>query len=118
MITLTLPYPPSVNHYWRNIGRGRTIISRRGRRYQINVLAAVLLAGRPRIEGRLSLRMELTMPDRKRRDLDNVCKAMLDALGHAGVYQDDSQIDRLEIVRGVVRAPGAAVVTIEEIKHG
>jgi crossover junction endodeoxyribonuclease RusA len=58
------------------------------------------------------------MPDRYRRDLDNVCKAMLDALGHAGVYQDDSQIDRLEIVRGAVRAPGAAVVMIEEIKHG
>ncbi len=27
---LTLPYPPSVNHYWRRVGL-RTLISREGR---------------------------------------------------------------------------------------
>jgi hypothetical protein len=29
---LTLPYPPSVNHYYRRVGP-RTLISREGREY-------------------------------------------------------------------------------------
>jgi hypothetical protein len=31
--TFMLPYPPSVNHYWRHVG-GKTLVSREGRRYQ------------------------------------------------------------------------------------
>jgi crossover junction endodeoxyribonuclease RusA len=38
-------------------------------------------------------------PDRRRRDIDNVLKAILDALQRAGVYNDDSQISRLYIER-------------------
>jgi len=49
--------------------------------------------------------MDAFPPDRRRRDLDNIAKPVLDALEHAGVYLDDSQIDllltqRREIVRG------------------
>ena len=29
-MVLTLPYPPSINHYWRRVGP-RTLISREGR---------------------------------------------------------------------------------------
>lgn len=115
MIKLNLPYPPTVNTYWRNIGKGRTIISRAGRIYRVDVQAAVLLAGRPRASGRLRLGVLLTMPDNRRRDIDNVLKALLDALGHAGVYDDDSQIDRITVIRGPVVPPGAAVIEIHEI---
>lgn len=118
MIKLDLPYPPTVNTYWRNIGKGRTIISRAGRIYRVDVQAAVLLAGRPRVSGRLRLGVLLTMPDNRRRDIDNVLKALLDALGHAGVYADDSQIDRLSVERVGVAEPGGALVTIEELKGG
>jgi crossover junction endodeoxyribonuclease RusA len=93
---ITLPWPPSINHYWRNF-RGRTVISREGRTFRTNVCA--LLAGggprKPPAGGRIALAMDALPPDRRRRDLDNIQKPVLDALQHAGVYLDDSQIDLL-----------------------
>ena len=103
---VTLPWPPSINHYWRRVGP-RTLISREGRTFRRNVCA--LLGGggprKPPAGGRIALCMDAFPPDRRRRDLDNIAKPVLDALEHAGVYLDDSQIDllltqRREIVRG------------------
>lgn len=39
-------------------------------------------------------------PDKRRRDLDNILKAPLDALTHAGLLIDDEQFDEINIVRG------------------
>jgi len=95
---LALPYPPSVNHYWRH-WRGRTLISRAGREYRAAVCQ--LLArpagqgGEPPRNGRVALCMDAFPPDRRRRDLDNIQKPVLDALEHARTYEDDSQIDFL-----------------------
>lgn len=101
MITsLTLPWPPSVNRYWRNL-QGRTLISADGRKYRTEVVASVLqqLRRLPRLSGRLGVVIMVTPPDKRRRDLDNLFKAILDSLTHAGVWMDDSQIDDLHIVR-------------------
>lgn len=114
--TIELPYPPSVNSYWRNIGRGRTIVSKAGRDYTTAVIAAVLVAGRPATRsGRLAMQIVVNPPDLRRRDLDNVAKGVQDSLCKALVYEDDSQIDRLVIERGRVTKPGNVLVTIEEI---
>lgn len=98
MIRLELPWPPSVNHYWRHVG-AKVLISSEGRRYRQHVAAAVLIAGRPTIAGRIAVSILAAPPDRRRRDLDNMLKAVLDSLAHAGVYEDDSQIDDLAIGR-------------------
>ena len=47
------------------------------------------------------IRMEVIAypPDKRRRDLDNLGKSLLDSLQHAGLYQDDSQIDYLSFER-------------------
>ncbi len=45
------------------------------------------------------------LPDARRRDVDNLLKAPLDALAHAGIYDDDSQIADLSIRKaGIDRA--------------
>jgi crossover junction endodeoxyribonuclease RusA len=106
-VKLSLPYPPSVNTYWRQF-RGRAILSADGRAYRLAVYAAVWSAGRPRIDGRLAVTLEVWTPDRMRRDLDNLPKGILDGLAKAGVYADDSQIDRLTIER-MGRAPHGRV---------
>jgi crossover junction endodeoxyribonuclease RusA len=36
-------------------------------------------------------------PDHRRRDLDNLAKAILDALQHAGVYGNDCQVKLLTL---------------------
>lgn len=110
-LTLELPYPPSVNHYWRRVGM-RTLISREGRRFRARVAAHLSMRRVPRIDGALEVHVTVHPPDRRRRDLDNAMKALLDALAHGGVYEDDGQIDRLEIVRADVVPDGKVVVRI------
>jgi len=53
--------------------------------------------------------MDAFPPDRRRRDLDNLQKSTLDALEHAGLYEDDSQIDLL-IARRCEVAPGGKLI--------
>lgn len=115
MIELTLAAPPTVNTYWRTANRGRgqvTYVSPRGKAYQKSVADAVIDAGLPRIEGRLSVWLGYAAPDRRSRDLDNICKASLDAMQKAGVYDDDSQIDELIVTRLPVKSGGELKVKI------
>ena len=114
MPTYTLPWPPSVNGYWRSF-RGRPIISKRGREFRNDAIAAVLEQGKQRLAGRLSVVFVAHPPDRRTRDLDNHLKAPQDALTAAGVWSDDSQIDDLRIVRGECVKGGKMVVEIREI---
>ena len=125
-LRLTLPWPPSVNHYWRTVpmrgrgGRGtqgfRVVISREGRVYRQRVIARLGGHGRRPLPSRLHVRVVLHPPTRRALDIDNRMKALLDALEHAGVYLDDGQIDRIEIERGGVVKGGAAIVEIEAVK--
>ncbi|MCB9838226.1 MAG: RusA family crossover junction endodeoxyribonuclease [Phycisphaeraceae bacterium] len=115
-LAIDLPYPPSVNHYWRRVGT-RTLISREGRRHRRDVCAALAALGRAPMTGRLSVSIVVHPPDRRRRDLDNLAKALLDALEHAGAYRDDSQIDLLSLERGAVIPRGSVAVEITEVSH-
>lgn len=92
----TLPWPPSVNTYWRHVGH-KTLISKKGREYRDQVCA--LYGNREPLTGRVRVTVWAYMPDRRRRDLDNLLKAPLDAIAKAGWYLDDEQIDDLRIVR-------------------
>jgi crossover junction endodeoxyribonuclease RusA len=100
-----MPFPPSVNHYWRHptTGKlaGRHLISEAGRRYRDAVREQALLERWGKVpEGmRISVQIDAWMPDRRRRDLDNVLKAALDSITYAGVWDDDSSIDHLSIRR-------------------
>lgn len=114
VIELALPFPPSVNHYYRHVG-ARTLISRGGRAYRDAVIALLRSRRSPPLTGRLQVSIQIHPPDRRRRDLDNVQKSLLDALQHAGVYADDSQIDTLTITRRDPVPGGAALVAISEV---
>ncbi len=63
---------------------------------------------------RIALCMDAFPPDRRRRDLDNLQKASLDSLAHAGVFQDDSLIDLLVVRRCNVSKPGHLEIAIYE----
>jgi crossover junction endodeoxyribonuclease RusA len=111
--SLTLPYPPSVNTYWRRNG-GRYFIARAGKAFREAVINEANGCGC--CLSRLRVTVDLFPPDRRRRDIDNVAKALLDALGHARIYGDDSQIDRLHLRRMEVSPPGFCTVLVEEIE--
>lgn len=116
-MNIQLPYPPTVNTYWRMF-QNRMIISKKGRRYRNAVNDVIMrrkVASGP-LTGRLRVVITATMPDKRRRDLDNLNKAVLDGLQNAGVYQDDNQIDELTVIRGEVKRPGWLDIKIIEIQ--
>lgn len=113
-LELELPYPPSINHYWRRVGY-RTLISREGRRFRQRVLAILAALGVKPMAGRLAVQVEVFPPDSRRRDIDNVQKALLDALQHGGAYTDDSQIVQLVIEKREPVDGGKTVVRIRKV---
>jgi len=114
MLKLSIPYPPTVNHYWIQTGKRKTI-GAKGIAYRNEVYYAVRTKkpAEP-LSGRLSVKINATMPDKRRRDLDNILKAALDGLQNAGIYLDDCQIDALEVRRGPVQKPGRLKIEISE----
>lgn len=113
IVSFELPFPPSVDHYWRRVGP-RMLISRNGRKYRNAVAAEIASRRAATLAGRLGVHVIACPPDRRRRDIDNLMKALLDAMQHGGAYRDDSQIDRIEIERGPVVPGGKVIVTIAE----
>jgi len=113
MLELELPYPPSINHYWRRVGP-RTLISREGRRFRQRVMAILAALHIRPLVGDLAVDVEAFPPDRRRRDIDNIQKALLDALEHGGAYADDSQIVRLTIEKCDPVAGGKTRVRIRK----
>lgn len=111
MIIITVPYPPSINNYWRRRGPA-VYVSAAGKRYRRAVAGIVKIAGVKLQQGRLRVNVTLHPPDNRCRDVDNAMKALLDAMERAGVYEDDEQIDELHISRGKPTPGGMAVVAI------
>ena len=114
MTELELPYPPSVNHYYRRVGR-RTLISREGRKFRRHVCSLLAAAGVTPLSGPLRVEIEVYPPDRRRRDIDNVQKALLDALQHGGAFHDDGQIVQLKIEKRRCVPGGRTVVRIGRV---
>jgi len=114
MISLTLPWPPTVNTYWRNV-YGKTMLSRKGRAYRRTAIAEIVRQKAVKgFSGRVSVAIAAYPPDLRARDLDNILKPLLDALHHAGVIEDDSLIDELYVARGEKTEDGAVEVQVFE----
>jgi crossover junction endodeoxyribonuclease RusA len=111
--TVTLPYPPTVNTYWRYtpVGRScRVFLSAKGRDYKKQI--AGLLYGLKPSHGRIQMEVEVNPPDRRKRDLDNILKALLDSM-QGILYMDDEQIDCLIISRRGVVPSGKITISVE-----
>ena len=91
-------------------------LSKRGRAYR-DAVAHELTANPANLithdlTGRLHVVVTLHRGDRRAYDVDNYAKSLLDAMQHCEVFQDDGQIDHLEMIRGEVR-PRAGCVIVE-----
>ncbi|MDN2008472.1 phage N-6-adenine-methyltransferase [Escherichia coli] len=63
----------------------------------------------------VKIRIECHMPDRRRRDLDNLQKAAFDALTKAGFWLDDAQVVDYRVVKMPVTKGGRLELTITEM---
>ena len=113
MIVLNLPLPPSVNSY-RTIFRNRMGISKTGKEFKSQVSDYVVEYKVPKLgAARLEMKVILYPRDKRKQDIDNRIKALWDALGDAGVFDDDEQIDILLIERGEIKKGGGCLVCID-----
>ena len=95
-VTVTLPYPPSANRYWRQ-WQGRTLVSAEARAYKTTAYALALSQGMRPIAGPVSVAVDVYRPA-KRGDLDNSMKVLLDALKGVA-FEDDQQVCELHARR-------------------
>jgi crossover junction endodeoxyribonuclease RusA len=119
-IEILLPWPPSVNMYWRGIvigGRARTLLSEKGNKYRQRAASELLVQGLAGagLDGRFLVDIVLCGPTKARRDVDNFTKGIFDALTYARVWLDDSQVDDVRVTRGPVTKGGAAFVVLTPI---
>lgn len=105
MLNFRLDWPPTVNTYWRwhynkNTGKPSVLLSERGRKYKETGSLRLMQQGvRRGVTARVEILIEAYPPDKRKRDLDNILKPLLDVLQDYGVFEDDEQVDILTIRR-------------------
>lgn len=115
--SFTIDVPVSANQRLIRSKTGKALIE--SKRYRVWFERAVwslkAQRTRPTLNCRLGVSVVLHFSDKRRRDLDNVLKGFLDAMTHAGVWEDDSQIDKLHIVRAEPSKPGKLIAHVWEL---
>lgn len=129
---LTLPYPPSVNNYWKTKIVKRkvtkkmkrrpgltsiTYLSERARKYRIDVGYLVLnqLGRAPNYKGPVAVIVKQFDGPGNRQDIDNSLKSLFDALEHAKIYANDSQIEELLVIKKRRAAIGRVEITVRPL---
>lgn len=116
MIVMTLPLPPSINHYWGQVGH-RRFVSKAGKLFKEQVSDYVAEYNVPKLgTARLEFQVTLYPKDKRKQDIDNRIKALWDALADAGVFDNDEQIDILMVQRGEIKKGGGCLVLIEVLE--
>ncbi len=125
MIELTLPWPPSVNKTWVPIPRNKwgrkskvgLMLNPKVKDYRLNVISVACKERwfKKGLKGQLFAKIILTPSRRGIYDIDNRLKTPFDALKLAGLYEDDSQIEKTFISKAPVKSPGKIEITFIEL---
>jgi len=114
-VVLYLPWPPTVNNYYKVSRHGQRYLHKNVKSFRDQVCEAISEQC-PNLTITDSIFMEVYLfpPDRRKRDLDNYMKGLLDGLTQAGLWEDDSLLDQLHIYRGVVVKDGSVRIEIAD----
>lgn len=108
MIRLILPWPISINAYWKSRvikvngkSMSSTYVTAAGVKFQKNVLAAVIkqIGQQSPLQGRLRVVMRFYGPNARKYDISNFIKTTEDALTKARIWVDDEQVDEEHLYR-------------------
>jgi len=123
-VIILLPFPPSVNNYWKNVSYKKRGILIKGK-------ALTPKARQFRIEGLITIRKQypvhevinspvkmlihLHPPSLRKYDVDNFNKGILDVLTHANIWVDDDLVHDLRVMKCIKRKGGSVIVKIERL---
>lgn len=112
-IELFLPFPPSINQYYVKTRNG-LFISNKGRAFRAGVLKDVKIqcGSMSPISTYVHTSVVLFMPDKRKRDLDNYIKPLLDSLTQCGFWIDDSLVQQFFVYRGEQQPSGSVFMRI------
>lgn len=111
----SLLYPPTVNHLWIRSGN-RVFKSPKAQKfYHDCVLFLRTQNPTPVICERVAVEFDVFPPDRKKRDIDNLAKALNDVLVLDKLIKDDFNIELLVIKRCAIVKGGRIDFRISEI---
>lgn len=115
MSDFLLPFPPSVNSMYA--GKARRYKSPR---YEKWIAEAQVMACKQKlpvwVNGPVQVQLDFVKPDKRKRDLDNLAKAVLDFCTDAQVWKDDCQVEHLTL-RWVEADFVGVKVTIQPLKN-
>lgn len=118
MINLSVPFPPTTNNLFMNVGKRRVPTKAyRSWRELVCVVIDNQMHGQKPIDGPYHMVIELDRPDKRARDVSNYAKAIEDALVVAKVVRDDSDALSL-MLKWSDRAPGKEAHAHVEIEAG
>lgn len=111
-----LPMPPSVNGLYPTC-RGKRVKSQEYKRWLTLAALELFTHDIPtRCVGEIKVRYNFWFPkDKRRRDVENYCKAVSDFLVERGVIEDDSMIQELTLVKGKTNEAPYVIVQITEL---
>jgi crossover junction endodeoxyribonuclease RusA len=111
-----LPLPPSLYQVQEPAGGHTATIGDEHRVYRRRVadIVAMDFARSSPFEGYVEVRILLRFHSFRRIDIDNHIKPLIDALTHAGVWKDDSQLHSVSIVRETFDGDEHCVVEVAE----
>lgn len=113
-----------MNHYWEHKAvfsreRGRpiavTYVSAAGKAYA-QAIRQLMMDRRAwyHSEALLHLRMLVCFDTKRVQEVDNRIKPLQDALAHAGVYKNDTQVKIVEAREGPIMKPAVCFVWLDE----
>jgi crossover junction endodeoxyribonuclease RusA len=107
-LILELPFPPTVNNLFVNGKKGRFVSpAYKAWKIEAGIIAKAQVRG-ARIAGPFALELQLSRPDKRRRDASNYIKPVEDLLVWLGITDDDCEC-QLVSAQWVGRGAGVRV---------
>ena len=111
---LELPWPPTINHYWGRRGNW-VYLKQAGKDFRELAMWKIKETKVDMIDTLAVVTLQLYPPDRRKRDTDNVLKALFDALQHGGAISDDYLIAEHHFYRHGPEKPGRVEITLDTL---
>lgn len=120
-LIITLPFPLSANRIWRSFARGKRVATIKTKEYRDWLddarpiaEAAMIVQGAEVLTGPLAVTLSVRQPDRRKRDIDNMNKSVLDCL-EGIAFENDNQIEDLRTYWDGSDGPARCVVRLRPL---